>query len=119
MADQVCAGCARPAESRDAAGDDRDPRAREPRLSRGRSEEHTSELQSQSNLVCRLPLEKKKPTSNSLNPTAHDALLVVLRLSSAESPPLPRLSTTIGRIPVSNPFIFNSRSPTSACYKNY
>src|SRR2546430_5658933 len=29
-------------------------------LSRPRSEEHTSELQSQSNLVCRLLLEKKK-----------------------------------------------------------
>src|SRR2546430_3666063 len=29
---------------------------------RGRSEEHTSELQSQSNLVCRLLLEKKKNT---------------------------------------------------------
>src|SRR2546430_3119197 len=29
-------------------------------LSPGRSEEHTSELQSQSNLVCRLLLEKKK-----------------------------------------------------------
>src|SRR5256886_5829190 len=28
----------------------------------GRSEEHTSELQSQSNLVCRLLLEKKKHT---------------------------------------------------------
>src|SRR5688572_32105921 len=28
---------------------------------RARSEEHTSELQSQSNLVCRLLLEKKKP----------------------------------------------------------
>src|SRR2546427_3110030 len=28
-----------------------------------RSEEHTSELQSQSNLVCRLLLEKKKPRS--------------------------------------------------------
>src|SRR5688572_30905294 len=28
--------------------------------SNGRSEEHTSELQSQSNLVCRLLLEKKK-----------------------------------------------------------
>src|SRR2546427_3614429 len=27
----------------------------------GRSEEHTSELQSQSNLVCRLLLEKKNP----------------------------------------------------------
>src|SRR2546427_7378081 len=31
-----------------------------------RSEEHTSELQSQSNLVCRLLLEKKKITSNDL-----------------------------------------------------
>src|SRR2546430_5764229 len=31
---------------------------------RGRSEEHTSELQSQSNLVCRLLLEKKKKRSN-------------------------------------------------------
>src|SRR5688572_31859294 len=29
-----------------------------------RSEEHTSELQSQSNLVCRLLLEKKKPSRN-------------------------------------------------------
>src|SRR5688572_31835348 len=29
-------------------------------LDAGRSEEHTSELQSQSNLVCRLLLEKKK-----------------------------------------------------------
>src|SRR2546427_5796030 len=32
---------------------------------RARSEEHTSELQSQSNLVCRLLLEKKKKTKNS------------------------------------------------------
>src|SRR2546430_12317456 len=31
-----------------------------PFVHRGRSEEHTSELQSQSNLVCRLLLEKKK-----------------------------------------------------------
>src|SRR5690606_40382539 len=31
-----------------------------PRASRGRSEEHTSELQSRENLVCRLLLEKKK-----------------------------------------------------------
>src|SRR5256886_4535116 len=30
-----------------------------------RSEEHTSELQSQSNLVCRLLLEKKKKTTDS------------------------------------------------------
>src|SRR2546430_12041449 len=35
-------------------------------LSFGRSEEHTSELQSQSNLVCRLLLEKKKKTTSEL-----------------------------------------------------
>src|SRR2546430_9018961 len=38
-------------------------RPREPDQSIERSEEHTSELQSQSNLVCRLLLEKKKNTS--------------------------------------------------------
>src|SRR2546430_6596809 len=32
-----------------------------------RSEEHTSELQSQSNLVCRLLLEKKKKTYHVIN----------------------------------------------------
>src|SRR2546427_5436983 len=32
-----------------------------------RSEEHTSELQSQSNLVCRLLLEKKKKKNKNLN----------------------------------------------------
>src|SRR5688572_30288856 len=39
------------------------PKARQPLVNRrisSRSEEHTSELQSQSNLVCRLLLEKKK-----------------------------------------------------------
>src|SRR2546430_7504999 len=35
-----------------------------------RSEEHTSELQSQSNLVCRLLLEKKKTTAKS-HPTSY------------------------------------------------
>src|SRR2546430_9448330 len=34
-----------------------------------RSEEHTSELQSQSNLVCRLLLEKKKTRHTHLSPT--------------------------------------------------
>src|SRR2546430_5079021 len=51
------------------AVDHRGERLHEPlRCARGslgvvRSEEHTSELQSQSNLVCRLLLEKKKPMS--------------------------------------------------------
>src|SRR2546430_10068248 len=44
-----------------------------------RSEEHTSELQSQSNLVCRLLLEKKKQTSsdfrNSNPPSGHSSML--------------------------------------------
>src|SRR2546427_4762193 len=35
-------------------------------LGKYRSEEHTSELQSQSNLVCRLLLEKKKKQKNKL-----------------------------------------------------
>src|SRR2546427_8823571 len=35
-------------------------------VARERSEEHTSELQSQSNLVCRLLLEKKKKKQNDL-----------------------------------------------------
>src|SRR2546430_10226590 len=35
-------------------------RGRDPARQHRRSEEHTSELQSQSNLVCRLLLEKKK-----------------------------------------------------------
>src|SRR2546430_12416364 len=50
------------------------------RVAARRSEEHTSELQSQSNLVCRLLLEKKKnnnivhlPTAytNRLHPASH------------------------------------------------
>src|SRR2546430_13823156 len=36
-----------------------------------RSEEHTSELQSQSNLVCRLLLEKKKIDTTEVPPSAH------------------------------------------------
>src|SRR2546430_6072123 len=38
---------------------------------RVRSEEHTSELQSQSNLVCRLLLEKKKKIQNSNRRIVH------------------------------------------------
>src|SRR5256886_12348647 len=37
---------------------------------RRRSEEHTSELQSQSNLVCRLLLEKKKNTGSRVRQSA-------------------------------------------------
>src|SRR2546430_11090162 len=42
-----------------------------------RSEEHTSELQSQSNLVCRLLLEKKNDTGTSRNHLAESAVKYV------------------------------------------
>src|SRR5688572_32165143 len=42
-----------------------------------RSEEHTSELQSQSNLVCRLLLEKKKKTIDPHHPPVFVATSVV------------------------------------------
>src|SRR2546430_8655816 len=52
-------------QERPAPAASRPPTARRPGRTgppgAGRSEEHTSELQSQSNLVCRLLLEKKTP----------------------------------------------------------
>src|SRR2546430_9805142 len=49
-----------------------------------RSEEHTSELQSQSNLVCRLLLEKKK-TTVTLSPMLH----IHTRHSTQDPPHIP------------------------------
>src|SRR5256885_2434464 len=42
---------------------------------RARSEEHTSELQSPCNLVCRLLLEKKKNKQTRTNPSMQDVTL--------------------------------------------
>src|SRR5256885_13047165 len=42
-----------------------------------RSEEHTSELQSPCNLVCRLLLEKKKKTTIALSPTTQVTPILV------------------------------------------
>src|SRR2546430_10934641 len=50
----------------------------------GRSEEHTSELQSQSNLVCRLLLEKKKQIGSPHVPLLASGSLT-LRLPSPRS----------------------------------
>src|SRR2546430_12058933 len=55
------------------AGDTRSWRLRNaPPSAPNRSEEHTSELQSQSNLVCRLLLEKKKTQSIPRRDTTRD-----------------------------------------------
>src|SRR2546430_13590574 len=62
-----CAAPSRgPLGGRRAGRTERLPEARDRSL---RSEEHTSELQSQSNLVCRLLLEKKKKIPTTTNPT--------------------------------------------------
>src|SRR2546430_7497889 len=45
-----------------------------------RSEEHTSELQSQSNLVCRLLLEKKKKTHKHPTYPTHSCIHHILQL---------------------------------------
>src|SRR5256885_5439172 len=62
------------------------PSTRPSRPSRGRSEEHTSELQSPCNLVCRLLLEKKKPHHSRTVGTgsAHCHLSVRAALSLAD-----------------------------------
>src|SRR5436309_12320212 len=54
---------------------------RDPAVELDRSEEHTSELQSRENLVCRLLLEKKKkkimnPSSSQIQTTHNDASLI-------------------------------------------
>src|SRR2546430_4486873 len=63
---------------------------RSPATARGarRSEEHTSELQSQSNLVCRLLLEKKKAFHRSAT-----ARLPCTRCPSRKSRPVAGLAT--------------------------
>src|SRR5438270_5359809 len=59
-----------------------------------RSEEHTSELQSQSNLVCRLLLEKKKmlhateATVPSLSPNPTNGAVAATPLAVAVHPPV-------------------------------
>src|SRR2546430_6989091 len=45
-----------------------------------RSEEHTSELQSQSNLVCRLLLEKKKKAHSAYRNTSADSTNILVTL---------------------------------------
>src|SRR2546430_10985168 len=61
-----------------------------------RSEEHTSELQSQSNLVCRLLLEKKKRTCTSGDPFIFPN---VMRRTSGHrlEPPIPSKSKSLNR----------------------
>src|SRR2546426_7962127 len=58
-------------------------RAGRPSDTEARSEEHTSELQSPCNLVCRLLLEKKKKKHINVH-TSHDCIL-----HSHHNPPLP------------------------------
>src|SRR2546430_5649961 len=68
-----------------------------------RSEEHTSELQSQSNLVCRLLLEKKKKLMS--HPSSYNTIhRVILPLTAQADPFSPMLQLEVllsGRLIVS------------------
>src|SRR5256885_11490700 len=55
---------------------------------KGRSEEHTSELQSPCNLVCRLLLEKKKHTPNTYQLHEHAAHTSLAELKARAQSPL-------------------------------
>src|SRR2546426_1991686 len=68
------------------------PRLRGPRpslvqilLGDGRSEEHTSELQSPCNLVCRLLLEKKKQQTNDNRRAVNQAIRLIGEPSAGSS----------------------------------
>src|SRR5256886_12141139 len=65
---------------------------RGPTPDRARSEEHTSELQSQSNLVCRLLLEKKKnktcTTQRLINTACHQQSYSSYTQTNLTNPPL-------------------------------
>src|SRR5256885_11394618 len=60
----ICLGFWSRLQLRDGDAEGRHPDLSHPRRPVTRSEEHTSELQSPCNLVCRLLLEKKNKTSN-------------------------------------------------------
>src|SRR5229473_6000012 len=51
---------------------------------RSRSEEHTSELQSLAYLVCRLLLEKKKKTNNTIYSFKYETRITEIQHSTAE-----------------------------------
>src|SRR5436309_11105814 len=66
------------------------PAAATPANRAARSEEHTSELQSRENLVCRLLLEKKKTNSSSIRFHTEPGASAFTQI---HSPPSSRLST--------------------------
>src|SRR2546430_7161390 len=75
-----------------------------------RSEEHTSELQSQSNLVCRLLLEKKKKHDSSPTPSIHPATHAPpppAADSPRTAPPAPRTPTSPLTLRFSSNFLSN------------
>src|SRR2546430_3522394 len=75
-----------------------------------RSEEHTSELQSQSNLVCRLLLEKKKW----LEETPHRARIQVRRAIPSLAPRLRTMSRLRPRLKAHDPTRTAQHSQNSA-----
>src|SRR5476649_645523 len=90
-------------------------------LARWRSEEHTSELQSHSDLVCRLLLEKKKKAklyeieNKNLN-KAIEKYHAVLEDHPAEPRALAALDLLYGRLQRWDPFFFFNDTATTEIY---
>src|ERR1039457_6715579 len=79
-------------------------------VGRDRSEEHTSELQSPCNLVCRLLLEKKKATLAELRVTFN------LMLGYAGEPEADRQQTFSIMIDIAREFFFFNDTATTEIY---
>src|SRR2546428_6208876 len=88
------------------------PHTPAPGATSSRSEEHTSELQSRSDLVCRLLLEKKKSTSTSSSRHTPSFILI----ASGCAPPMPPMPPINTRRPFREPpQFFRAESATVAC----
>src|SRR2546430_4178444 len=76
-----------------------------------RSEEHTSELQSQSNLVCRLLLEKKKPSPRHTPLVTHSASPNILPPYPQPHPPRGHSSVRTPPMTSYAPHVIRLRQP--------
>src|SRR2546430_11817874 len=83
-----------------------------------RSEEHTSELQSQSNLVCRLLLEKKKNIPALAQPTLSPFRTPSARFLTPASCPAPR-SLSLRTSPLPAPHLPHHSRPLRRCATLY
>src|SRR3990172_3194332 len=82
-------------------------------LSAGRSEEHTSELQSRLHLVCRLLLEKIEKDFFPLKPSTDRRVFYVMKYITGSTSKDRKLKGTLGRL---TRFIVFKNNPRPPCH---